>query len=455
MQIYLRYYCGMNLSHHIPTIICIFLFSIVNVPAQTKIVYSFEIHEEIGPAMSRLTEQAIAEAEKKNAAYILLDMDTYGGMVLDGDNIRTALLKTKIPIIVFVRNNAASAGALIAIACDSIYMMPGSTIGAASVVNQQGELMPEKYQSYMRKKMRATAEQTGRNPLIAEGMTDENLEIDSVKPKGKIVTFSTNEAIKYGYCNGEVEKPEDILAKLIDGNYVIEKHESTFVESVLLWLVNPAVSGVFLLLIFGGIYFEFKAPGTFLPIGISLLAALFYFAPLYLEGLAANWEILVFAAGIILIVLEIFVIPGFGIAGISGIVLTIAGLTLALVRNIDFDFTFVPKGSLAMSLLLVSVAMALPLILLIAFGQKLFDSTIFKKMGVEAEMKTVDGFSVRNNALHGLIGQSGIAITNLRPSGKIEINNEQYDSIADGSFIAKDSIVKVIKVQTTYLVVSS
>ncbi len=454
MQIYLRYYCSMNLTRHIPTILCALLFSIVNVHAQTKIVYTFEIHEEIGPAMSRLTERAIAEAEKKNAAYILIDMDTYGGMVLDGDNIRTALLKTKIPTIVFVRNNAASAGALIAIACDSIYMMPGSTIGAASVVNQQGELMPEKYQSYMRKKMRATAEQTGRNPQIAEGMTDENLEIDSIKPKGKIVTFSTNEAIKYGYCNAEVEKPEDILKKL-KGNYEFEKHESTLVESLLLWLVNPAVSGIFLLLIFGGIYFEFKAPGTFLPIGVSLVAALFYFAPLYLEGLAANWEILVFTIGIILIVLEIFVIPGFGIAGISGIVLTIAGLTLALVRNIDFDFTFVPKGSLAVSFLIVSVAMALPLIILIAFGQKLFDSTLFKKMGVEAEMKTADGFSVRDNSRQNLIGQTGIAVTNLRPSGKVEINNEQYDSIADGSFIAKDSAVKIIRVQGTYLVVTA
>lgn len=445
----------MKRTHHILTSFILLLCIIVNTQAQNKTVYKFEIHEEIGPGMSRLTESAIAEAEKMKAAYILIDMNTYGGLVLDGDNIRTALLKTKIPTIVFVRNNAASAGALIAIACDSIYMTPGSTIGAASVVNEQGELMPEKYQSYMRKKMRATAEETGRNPLIAEGMTDENLVIDSIKEKGKIVTFSTREAIKYGYCNGEVEKPEDILAKLKGGPYVMEAHESSWVESFILWLVNPAISGVLLLVIFGGIYFEFKAPGTMLPILVSAIAAMFYFAPLYLEGLAANWEILIFGVGLILILLEIFVIPGFGIAGISGIVLTITGLTLSLVRNIDFDFTFVPKGSLSLSLLMVSVAMALPLILLIAFGQKLFESRVFKKMGVEAEMKTSDGFSVRSNTLQGLIGSDGIAITNLRPSGKVEINGEQYDSIADGSFIAKDAPVKVIKVQATYLIVQA
>jgi len=449
----LRYYCIMKLSRHILTSFIYVLCSIINSSAQTKLVYQYEIHEEIGPGMSRLTETAIRQAEEKKAAYILIDMDTYGGMVLDGDKIRTALLKTKIPTIVFVRNNAASAGALISIACDSIYMTPGSTIGAASVVNQEGELMPEKYQSYMRKKMRATAEETGRNPLIAEGMTDENLVIDSIKEKGKIVTFSTQEAIKYGYCNGEVNKPEDVLAKLTDGHYVIEKHESTFVESIALWLVNPAISGLLLLLIFGGIYFEFKAPGTLFPIAVSIIAALIYFAPLYLEGLAANWEILIFVTGVILIILEIFVIPGFGITGIMGIVLTIAGLTLALVRNIDFDFTFVPSGGIGMAFLMVSVAMALPLILLLAFGQQIFDSSIFRKMGVAAEMKTDAGFSIRDEAQQKLIGQTGVAITNLRPAGKVEINNEQYDAVADGSFISSGTGIKVIEVRAAYLVV--
>ena len=431
------------------------LCSIVNVPAQTKVVYQFDIHEEIGPAMSRLTETAIKEAEEKKADYILIDMNTYGGMVLHGDNIRTALLKTKIPTIVFVRNNAASAGALIAIACDSIYMTPGSTIGAASVVNGEGELMPEKYQSYMRKKMRATAEQTGRNPLIAEGMTDENLVIDSIKEKGKIVTFNTLEAIKYGYCNGELEKPEDILPLLKGGPYVIIKHESSCMESLILWLVNPAVSGVLLLLIFGGIYFEFKAPGALLPIALSLVAASLYFAPLYLSGLAANWEILIFVAGIVLILLEIFLIPGFGVTGISGIILTITGLTLALVRNIDFDFSFVPKGSVSMAFLTVAVAMAIPLIFIIAFGQKLFKSNRFKNMSAMAEMKSSHGYTVRNKDTQKLIGTKGVAITNLRPSGKIEINGERHDSIADGSFIEKDTPVTVIRVQGTYLVVTS
>lgn len=441
------------LTRHILTTFALLLCTIINTYGQQKIVYVYEIHDEIGPAMSRLTESAVKEAEEKKASYILIDMDTYGGMVDDADKIRTALLHTKIPTIVFIRNNAASAGALISIACDSIYMTPGSTIGAASVVNQDGEIMPEKYQSYMRKKMRSTAEETGRNPLIAEGMTDIDLEIDSVKQKGKIITFSVSEAIKNGYCNGEVEKPEDILPLLKGGPYVLEKHHKGVTESIVLWLVNPAVSGLLLLLIFGGIYFEFKAPGTLFPIAVSIIAAAIYFAPLYLEGLAERWEILIFAVGVILLLIEIFVIPGFGITGITGIILIITGLTLALVRNVDFDFTFVPKGSLSLSFLMVVVAMATPLVFLIAFGQKIFSSQFFTRVSAQAEMKTADGYSVRDNSMLAMVGQPAVAATDLRPAGKIDIAGERYDASSDGTYILKGATVRIVAVRSKYLVV--
>lgn len=438
---------------HILTMLAAFLCSIVNTQAQQKIVYSYKIHQEISPSVSRLTQKAIAEAEKRNASFILIDMDTYGGLVDAADDTRTALLKTKIPTMVFIRNNAASAGALISIACDSIFMSPGSTIGAASVVNPAGELMPEKYQSYMRKKMRATAEQTGRNPLIAEGMTDENLVIDSIKEKGKIITLSVSEAIRYGYCDGEVAEPEQILSRWEDKGYEIVKHHSSWAEAMVLWLVNPAVSGVLLLLIFGGIYFEFKAPGTFIPLMVSAVAAMLYFAPLYLEGLAANWEIILFIVGLALIAVEIFVLPGFGIAGIAGIVLTVSALTLALVRNIDFDFSFVPASSIATAFLTVTLAMSAPLVLILLFGNRFFNTTLFRKMADVAEMKTDEGFSVRDASLLLLTGREGVAVTPLRPAGKVEIENERYDSITDGAFIEKGSRVRVLKVQGVYLVV--
>ncbi|HRN94389.1 MAG TPA: NfeD family protein [Chitinophagales bacterium] len=418
-----------------------------------NIVYSFTIQSEISPSVTRLTENAIKDAERRNAKYILVQLDTYGGLVDDADKIRTMLLRSKIPTLVFIKNNAASAGALISIACDSIYMASGAAIGAASVVNQSGELMPEKYQSYMRKKMRATAEETGRNPLIAEGMTDESLEIEGIKEKGKIVTLTTDEALKYGFCNAKAENVNEILSRLPD-NPTLVNHQSNLTESVIMWLINPAVSGVLLLLIFGGLYFEFKAPGTLFPAAVSLLAAALYFAPLYLEGLAANWEIIAFAIGIVLILAEIFVIPGFGLAGISGIVLTISGLALAMLRNVNFDFSFVSTDEIGRSFFMVVIAMITPLILLVAFGQQLFNSPFFEKLAPKDNLSSHKGFSVQENTLKNLVGASGKTITDLRPAGKATINNERLEVISEGDFISSGTEVKVLRIQGNYLVVT-
>ncbi|HRP38981.1 MAG TPA: NfeD family protein [Chitinophagales bacterium] len=418
-----------------------------------NIVYSFTMQSEISPSVTRLTENAIKDAERRNAKYILVQLDTYGGLVDDADKIRTMLLRSKIPTLVFIKNNAASAGALISIACDSIYMASGAAIGAASVVNQSGELMPEKYQSYMRKKMRATAEETGRNPLIAEGMTDESLEIEGIKEKGKIVTLTTDEALKYGFCNAKAENVNEILSRLPD-NPTLVNHQSNLTESVIMWLINPAVSGVLLLLIFGGLYFEFKAPGTLFPAAVSLLAAALYFAPLYLEGLAANWEIIAFAIGIVLILAEIFVIPGFGLAGISGIVLTISGLALAMLRNVNFDFSFVSTDEIGRSFFMVVIAMITPLILLVAFGQQLFNSPFFEKLAPKDNLSSHKGFSVQENTLKNLVGASGKTITDLRPAGKATINNERLEVISEGDFISSGTEVKVLRIQGNYLVVT-
>ena len=161
----------------------------------STLVYKFDIKREIGPAAWRQTKDAFEEADSLDADLILIHMNTYGGMVIHADSIRTAILNSKKPVYVFIDNNAASAGALISIACDSIYMRSGANIGAATVVNQTGQAMPDKYQSYMRSTMRATAEAHGkdtiiqagdtiykwkRDPLIAEAMVDPRTYIENV-----------------------------------------------------------------------------------------------------------------------------------------------------------------------------------------------------------------------------------------------------------------------------------
>jgi membrane-bound serine protease (ClpP class) len=167
-------------------------------------VFVLDIRAEIDPRMTRYVELALAQAQREKADYVVVDMDTYGGTVNDGDAIRMKMLAFPKPVYVFINRNAASAGALIAIACDSIYMTAGADIGAATVVNGgTGEAAPDKYQSYMRSMMRSTAEANGRDPRIAEGMVDESIEIEGIKPAGKVLTFTTSEAIKNGYCEGQ------------------------------------------------------------------------------------------------------------------------------------------------------------------------------------------------------------------------------------------------------------
>ncbi len=440
-------------KHFLTTLLCC-LFTLLNMAQQSATVYKFELHGEIDPTLSYLTERAVEAAELKKVDFILIDIDTYGGAVADADKIRTSLLRTKIPTLAYIKNNAASAGALISIACDSIYMRSGSTIGAAVVVNEQGEPMPEKYQSYMRKKMRATAEETGRNPLIAEGMTDEDVVIDSIKERGKIITLSTEEAIKVGYCNARIDDEKVLLERLGGDRVKLITNEVSIAQKLMMHFLSPFVSGILLLIIFAGIYFEFKAPGTLFPIAISMIAALFYFAPLYIEGLAQNWEILLFVVGVILLGIEVFLIPGFGVTGISGIILIVAGLTLALIRNINFDFTLVPEDEIGTSFLIVTVTMISPLIFLLLFGNRILKTTFWNRLSSGEKLSSGKGYSVAGNTRLDLVGTFLPVVADLRPAGKIELDGVRYDAISEGDFIRKDSIVKVLRKQGNYWIVA-
>ena len=197
---------------------------------------------------------------------MMIHMNTYGGLLDAADSMRTRLLNLHIPVVAYIDNNAASAGALISIACNRIYMSSGASIGAATVVNEKAEAIPDKYQSYMRAMMRSTAEKRGRNPLIAEAMVDPRTYIPGVNDSGKVLTFTTSEAIKNGYCEGEAESMEDVLAMENIGNYHIETYIPSFMEQVISLLINPAVSGILLLIMLGGVYFELQTPGVGFPI---------------------------------------------------------------------------------------------------------------------------------------------------------------------------------------------
>ncbi|WP_207533166.1 NfeD family protein [Desertivirga arenae] len=430
---------------YLKQLLLIFLLSLsLPLLAQKQTVYVFEMKDEIGPAAWRLTQKAFAKAKESGAEAIIIDMNTYGGMVEYADSIRTKILNSPIRTIVFIENNAASAGALISIACDKIYMSPSANIGAASVVNEKGEVLPEKYQSYMRGRMRATAEATKRNPLIAEGFVDPEVEIPGLKPKGKVLTLTATEALKVGYCDAEVAGIDAVIKAEDLGGSTIINHQVSLLDKVLSFLISPAISGLLIILIIGGIYFEMQAPGIGFALLVSVVASLLYFAPLYLEGLAEHWEIGLFLLGIILLLLEVFVIPGFGVAGILGIVCLIAGLALSLVLNDWFDFTVTGPEKLTTAVLTVIGAMVAAIIVSVIFGKSLMRSPVFQRLVLQDEQRSQQGY-VSGRQVGALIDKTGVAKTDLRPSGKIVIDGKWYDGVSLDGFINQGSEVLVVK----------
>ncbi|MBX2963937.1 MAG: nodulation protein NfeD [Cyclobacteriaceae bacterium] len=416
---------------------------------QTKVMV-MDIKSEIDPRTNRYVELALNHAQKIEADIVIIEMDTYGGILTDAKEIVDKIMKFKKPVWVFINSDAASAGALISISCDSIYMSPGATIGAATVVTGTGEKAPDKYQSYMRSIMRSTAEEKGRDPRIAEGMVDEDIAIDSVTEAGQIITFSTSEAIKHGFCEAKVESVEEILKRNKIENYELVNFELQSADRVIAFFLNPFISGILILIIIGGIYFELQTPGVGFPILASAIALILYLVPYYLNGLAANWEIIALFAGLALIGVEIFVIPGFGIAGIAGISLTVISLILIMVNNDAFNFEFVPANDLLYAIAATFGGMLGGIILLFAGGARLSGSRFFKRIALTDTQEREKGFTV-SAAKESLKGRKGIAQTVLRPGGKVMIDGQLYDAFTRGEFLDKGDPIEVLDDETTSL----
>ena len=431
-----------------------FLFSLIlsTSYAQGTKVYYFVIDDVIAKPAQRITEMAVKEAETQQADILFLRLNTFGGELEAAETIRTLLLDAPMPVFVFIDKNAASAGALISIACDSIYMAPGASIGAASVVNQTGEVMPDKYQSYMRSMMRATAMATGRDPDIAQSMVDPDIEVKGISEKGKVLTLTTQEAIKHGFCEGEANSREEVMALAGVNDYYFIEQAPGIIEKIILFLLSPLVAGILIMIMIGGIYFELQTPGVGFPLIAALTAAALYFAPHYLHGLAEHWEILLFILGIGLVLLEIFVLPGFGVAGISGILLILTGLVLSMTPNFGFDFTFVPPTMLIRKIAIVIVFASVGFFISIWLGMRLINANSrLGSIALKTELGKETGFISQDLTMNELVGRTGRAVTFLRPAGKVEIDDEMYDAVSEFGVIEKDTEIKVVRFENSQL----
>ena len=409
-----------------------------------SVVYRIRLDQDIDKAAERIVVKGLEKADEAGADYVLLDLDTYGGAVDAADSIRTAILRYEKPVIAYINMQAASAGALISIACDSIYMRTGSSIGAATVVNQSGEVMPDKYQSFMRGMMRATAQATGRDPKIAESMVD----------TANVLSLTPEEAIAVGYCEGKAESVDEAVRAVVGGNEFIVKNmedDMTWLDRLIQLLLNPLLQSLFMMMIIGGIFVEIRTPGFGLPLVTAIVGALLYFAPLYVEHLAASWEILLFVIGLILIALEIFVIPGFGVAGISGIVAVVTALAFAMIDNAELLRW---DGTINLQPLLRPVAIVIFSITAAVFGsvwlvRRLYATRTFDTIALRQEMKASEGFTGVVSGLEHFIGDELEVFADLKPSGKVKgTDGRVYEAIlAFGGYAEKGSLVKVLRTE--------
>ena len=411
--------------------------------AAAQKVYVIKIREEIAPQMSHFVELGLEAATMDSADYIVIDMDTYGGELTDADLIRTALLEYPKPVYVYINKNAASAGALISIACDSIYMDRGSNIGSATVVDGEGKPAPDKYQSYMRAMMRSTAETNHRKPEIAESMVGTVVGTDSITV-GKVTAFTTSEAIANGYCEAEVHSLEELYKRLHLEKATIVTFKLDTTNEIVNFFMNPALRGLLLLLIIGGIYFELQTPGVGFPLIAAMVGVVLYFVPSYLNGLAENWEILIFFVGAVLLILEIAVIPGFGVFGLAGLTLMVASLILVALNNNAFDFTFVPEGDIYITSGTVLFAFTAGIVLVFVAGNQFMKSAVFNKISLQETFAASDGFTSNFNT-ESLIGKKGTSYSVLRPSGKVMIDGTIYDAYSRGEFIEEKKTIEVIE----------
>ena len=423
------------------------------------IIYVIPIQQNIGSHTWLHLRNGLHEARELNASAVILHLNTYGGAVIEADSMRTAILNSSLPIHVFVDNNAISAGALISIAADSIFMRSSGLMGAATVVmGHTGEAAEEKMQSVMRAMMRTTAEAHGkvarvengdtvyvwrRDPTIAEAMVDQRVIIPNLADSAKLLTLTAHQAVQIGFADAIVESLDELITEHLGiQEYTIVTFTPTTYDRIRGFLMSGVVQAFLIMLIVGGIWMEIRSPGLGLPTAVALTAAILYFTPLYLTGYAERWEIILFAIGLILIVFEIFVFPGFGVPGILGIIAIFAGLILAMVGNVNLNFEDVALHEMGRAILVVFCGLVMGTSLVFLMSSRIGKRGMFRRVALAADQEGFVGVSMEPASL---VGKTGIAATGLRPSGKVTIDGELYDAVSMKGFIEKGDEVVVRK----------
>ncbi|MCL7973248.1 MAG: nodulation protein NfeD [marine benthic group bacterium] len=410
------------------------------------VIYRIPVHGAVELGLAPFIERALDEAEETGAELAVLDIDTPGGRVDAAWQIVDAVRESGIPTAAYVNRRALSAGAMIALATDRLYMRPGSSIGAATPVDSKGNRASEKMVSAMRAEFRSLAEDRQLDPRIGEAMVDESIVIDGLVGEGKLLTLTTEEAVRVGVANGTVESWDELVAIAGAPSALTVVASPNWAENLVRLLTHPALAPMLLSLGFLGLLVEIKTPTFGLAGGVGLLCLAAFFGARWLVNLAGMEEVLLLGAGVVLVALEILVVPGIGVAGVLGSLAILASVTLSMVGSYPTMSEVIGAlGIVAISILALG---------LLAFGvlrhipHSRGMSGIFLKRSTSRETGYLSAPD-----MSGMVGASGMALTDLRPSGTARFGDDRVDVVTEGPWIEEGTKVKVVRAGVSGLVV--
>ncbi len=421
-------------------------------PAVAEDVFHMNISGTIEKGLAAFVDRVMMEAESDGVDAVIIEIDTPGGALDAALVIRDALLYSEVKTIAFINPRAISAGALISLATDHIVMVEGGTIGAATAVDMQGNKASEKVISYFRNEMKATAEKTGRSSQLAEAMVDEDVDVETLAPKGKLLTLTTEEAVEQEIAEHkiasitETDKLNDLLALFgLEKANVIRK-DINWAEQAVRWLTHPMVASLLMSLGFLGLIFEFQSPGWGIGGSLALVCLGLFFGSHLLVRLASWSEVLLFLIGLTLVIADLFFVTGFGLLAIPGLMAMFASIFLSLMGRVDL-WTWDTAG-LAIRPILISLFLTMIIGGLVL--RRIPKSTSWQRV-VLSERET--GYQAAPIEHESLEGKTGKALTDLRPGGTAEVDGQRVSVTTEGDFLEKKTDLKVVEVEGNRIVV--
>ncbi|MEO8140715.1 MAG: NfeD family protein, partial [Gemmatimonadota bacterium] len=403
-------------------------------------VYRLDIHGTIENGLAPYIVRGLRQANASGASAVLLDLDTPGGRIDAAELISDAVRASKVPVYAFVNPRAYSAGAMIAISTNGIFMRPGAVLGAATPVDGQGTKLAEKYVSAMRGEFRALAEARGLDPRIAEAMVDESLGVAGLAERGQLVTLSTSEAIRVKYARAQVENESELLAQVGLAGATVTSIDINWAEMVVRFLTNPIVAPLLLSIGVLALLAEIKAGAHGLGLLIGFVCLGLFFGSSLIVGLAGLEEVILLGLGVIAVGVEVFLLPGFGVAGVLGAVLIGAAIVLAMLGN------FPTGGDVFQALAVLGASVVITLAVAFTWLRHLPNSRRFAGLIHQDSAQSAEGY-VSALPRGELIGSIGIAATDLRPAGVATVGGERIDVVTEGEYINSGARVVVVRAE--------